>query len=179
MATPTNELIHALGETADRIESGERYRWSHMGSCNCGHLAQSLTPYSHAEIHAQAMRRSGDWSEQVIDYCPTSGYRIDSIIESMLAVGMTTDDIRHLEKLSDQKVLRRFPIGERHLRHNYRDDVVKYIREWAAMLDEELAAKSAAAPAPAVRDMLENEAAVLKTKTEKNRVRNERAAALV
>lgn len=141
MATPTKELIQALRETADRIAGGERYQWSHMGSCNCGHLAQSLTQFTHAEIHASALGRSGDWSEQVIDYCPTSGYTIDSIIDAMLAVGMNTDDIRHLEKLSDQNVLRRFPVGERHLRHNFRDDVVKYIREWAQMLSEELSEK--------------------------------------
>lgn len=157
MATPTSELMQALRETADRIERGERYQWSHMGSCNCGHLAQTLTQYSHAEIHASALRRSGDWSEQVIDYCPTSGFTIDHIIEAMLVVGMTTEDIQHLEKLSDQIVLRRFPIGERHLRHNFRDDVVKYIRAWAAMMLEQLTAADAADSNFVKADVTKNE----------------------
>lgn len=137
MAKATPELIQALQETADRIALGERYQWSHMGSCNCGHLAQTLTQYSHSEIHSSALNRSGDWTEQANDYCPTSGLLIDAIIDSMLAIGMTTDDIRHLEKLSDQKVLRRFPISERDLKHNQRDDVVAYIRAWAELLTEE------------------------------------------
>ena len=166
MATATPELIHALRSTANRIASGERYQWSHMGSCNCGHLAQTLTPYNHHEIHASALRRSGDWSEQVIDYCPTSGYTIDLIIETMLSIGMTTDDIQHLERLSDRNVLRRLPLAERHLRHNRREDVVRYMREWAALLEEELglsegpAVTNTAQPGPRDRAGLELQARV-------------------
>ena len=36
-------LAEALRVTAKRISSGDRYKWTHMGACNCGHLAQTIT----------------------------------------------------------------------------------------------------------------------------------------
>ena len=138
MAIAKPELIAALRLTADRLSDGERYSWSHMGNCNCGHLAQTITQYSGAQIHSSALRRSGDWSEQVIDYCPTSGFAIDDIITAMLNMGLNTSDLQHLERLSDQRVLRRFPVGERYLKHNVREDVVAYMRAWADLLQTDL-----------------------------------------
>jgi hypothetical protein len=41
--------------------------------------------------------------------------------------------------LSDKKVLARIPLERRDkMRHNYRDDVVLYLNEWANQLEEEL-----------------------------------------
>ncbi len=37
------DLIEALRRTAARLATGAEYRWTHMGSCNCGHLAQTVT----------------------------------------------------------------------------------------------------------------------------------------
>src|SRR5439155_5468521 len=65
------------------------------------------------------------------DYCPTSGQLIDVVLAAMFDLGLSRDDVRHLEKLSDAAVIRR--IG-RHLRFNKRDDVVLYIRTWADLL---------------------------------------------
>ena len=46
MARPSRRLIDALRATARRLEDGARYEWGHMGRCNCGHLAQTLTTYT-------------------------------------------------------------------------------------------------------------------------------------
>ncbi len=147
MARPTPELITALRTTADRLEHGDRYQWSHMGSCNCGHLAQTITPYSGAEIHASALQRSGDWSEQsMFEYCPGSGLTIDRVIDAMVEIGLNTGDIPYLEKLEDPRVLRRLPPGERHLRRNRREDVVRYMRAWADLLAEEIRERNPQAP---------------------------------
>ena len=43
--------MRALRATADRLAAPDaRYEWGHMGGCNCGHLAQTVTTLSRAEI---------------------------------------------------------------------------------------------------------------------------------
>ena len=139
MARPSERLIEALRNTASNLRNGSPYMWGHMGSCNCGHLAQQITRLTKAEIHEYAMRGRGDWSEQVMDFCPESGLPMDLLIGQLLEAGLTTEDLSHLEKLSDPEILRRLPGGYRHLRHNLRDDVVRYMLLWAATMEEKLA----------------------------------------
>jgi hypothetical protein len=135
MSRPTRELVRALRLTADRLALDPSYQWGHMGRCNCGLLAQSITGLTGAEIHGSALVRYGDWEQQARDYCPTSGLLIDHIIAAMMRAGLERDDIRHLEKLSDPVVVRR--VG-RHLRFNVRGDVIDYMRAWAGVLEEQL-----------------------------------------
>ena len=138
MAKPRIELIQALRRTARKIANASHYQWGHMGSCNCGHLVQEVTQLTRAEIHDYAMRtRGGDWSEQALDYCPTSGYLMDQVISIMLDAGLEVEDFRHLERLSDRAVLRRLPEQERFLQHNQREDVAKYLHAWADLLEEQ------------------------------------------
>jgi hypothetical protein len=131
MARANLELIGALRRTAERLSGDVSYQWGHMGMCNCGHLAQSITGLAGPEIHQSAMIREGDWEQQARDYCPTSGNLIDVVLATMFDLGLTRDDVRNLERLSDPEVIRR--VG-RHLRFNQRDDVVLYIRTWADLL---------------------------------------------
>jgi hypothetical protein len=142
MARPTIPLIQALRITVDRLRGDTTYQWGHMGECNCGHLAQTITRLGKREIHASAMERTGDWEQQAHDYCPTSGQRIDDIITAMLDLGMALDDIGHLEKLSDAEVLARIPLDAdgraRYLRRNSREDVILYMTTWADLLEERL-----------------------------------------
>lgn len=141
MARPTPELIHALRQTARKLTDGAPYQWGHMGGCNCGNLAQELTRLTQDDIHRYAMQRYGDWNEQTEGFCPTSAMPIDLIIGEMLAAGLTLEDLKNLEKLSDKQVLARFPLEKRFLRHNVRIDVVAYLNEWANLLEETLLAQ--------------------------------------
>ena len=136
MTNATPELVRALRLTVDRLALEPTYQWGHMGWCNCGLLAQSITGLTGAEIHGSALVRYGDWEQQARDYCPTSGLLIDHIIAAMMRAGLDRDDIRHLEKLSDPAVVRR--VG-RHLRFNVREDVIDYMSAWALLLEERLA----------------------------------------
>ncbi|WP_299458440.1 hypothetical protein [uncultured Microscilla sp.] len=142
MAQPSTFLIEALHKTADKLTKGVPYQWGHMGSCNCGNLAQEITQLSKAEIHEYALQtRFGDWSEQTSEFCPTSNLPMDIVISEMLNAGLTRTDLKHLEKLSDKQVLKRLPANNRYLIHNKRDDVVKYLRTWADLLEEQLLEK--------------------------------------
>jgi hypothetical protein len=134
-------LIQALRDTARRLATEAPYQWGHMGSCNCGHLAQTITHLTKAEIHTQAMQRYGDWERQLVDYCPTSGLPFDQTIDEMIALGFSREDLTNLEKLGDHTVRAAIAFERRNaLRHNQRDDVVLYLRTWADVLEQRLLA---------------------------------------
>ncbi|MBL3658690.1 hypothetical protein [Fulvivirga sediminis] len=137
MARASSELIEAIKKTASKLGKSDVYQWGHMGSCNCGFLAQELTQLSKHEIHSRAMQKYGDWNEQLNDYCPTSGLLMDDLISEMLYHGLDTDDLKHLEKLSSPKVLAYLPKGS-YLKHNVKQDVITYLHAWAEQLEEEL-----------------------------------------
>ncbi|WP_026999853.1 hypothetical protein [Eisenibacter elegans] len=142
MATPSLRLVDALRKTAKTLEEGAPYQWGHMGSCNCGNLAQEITRKSKGEIHALALQtRMGDWADQVSEFCPVSNLPMDLVIGEMIEAGFSTTDLKNLERLSDTEILRRLPTEKRYLIHNKRDDVVLYMRAWADMLEEQLLAQ--------------------------------------
>lgn len=137
MAKANPSLINAIEKTILKLSNGATYQWGHMGACNCGNLAQELTHLSKAEIHQYAMQKHGDWNEQIIDYCPNSGYPIDLMISKMLDFGLTLDDLANLEKLSDQSILIQIPKERRDLiNKNTREDVILYMETWAKLLRE-------------------------------------------
>ena len=136
MSQANPRLIEALRHTARRLAAGADYRWSHMGSCNCGHLAQTVTRLSRDEIHRRALQKAGDWAQQANEYCPSSGYPMDHIITSLLDLGLDRRDLRQLELLADGAVLRRLPTGRRHLDKRCRADLIAYLRAWADLLEE-------------------------------------------
>lgn len=148
MAKASVEIIDALRRTASRLRTSHTYQWGHMGSCNCGFLAQEISHLKKDEIHARAMQRYGDWNEQLNDYCPTSGLPMDDLISDMLAFGFDADDLKHLERLSDTRVLRSLPDANRYLKHNRKDDVITYLLAWADLLEQEVLA-SIRLPEPA------------------------------
>lgn len=140
MARASVQLIEALRKTAKTLSISNTYQWGHMGACNCGFLAQEITQQRKDEIHAKAMERYGDWSEQLNDYCPTSGLRFDDLVSELLAIGFDVDDLKHLERLSDGAVLRSLPFEKRNLQHNKKADVITYLLAWADLLETSLLA---------------------------------------
>lgn len=139
MAQSNPKLIEALRVSADQIASGERYEWGHMGSCNCGYLAQNLTQLSRHEIHERAIcSREGDWAEQATDYCPDSLLPIDQLIAELMSHGLTPSDISDLEKLANPRVVRMMDKGFMPLRRNQREHAIAYMRTWADLLEQEL-----------------------------------------
>lgn len=138
MAKISVEIIDALRVTATNIESSSNYMWGHMGSCNCGNLAQVITKRSKGEIHAYAMQGRGDWNEQIDEYCGNTQMPIEIIIFDLLTFGFTTEDLKHLEKLSDPAVLDYINNKNNRLHHNRKEDVVVYLKSWANLLEEKL-----------------------------------------
>ena len=136
MARANIKLIKAIRKTARRLSRNAPYQWGHMGSCNCGHLAQEITRVSKADIHSFALHSEGSWTDQSRAYCSTSGLPMDLLISAMLDAGLMLEDLEYLEKLSDPKVLRRMDYPR--LRFNNREDVIHYMLTWAEILEEQL-----------------------------------------
>lgn len=135
MALANPELIAAIEKTVFKLSNGSSYQWGHMGSCNCGNLAQELTKIERSDIHRYAMERYGDWNEQLVEFCPTSGYPMDLMISKMLEFGLTIEDLAHLERLSDPKILSAMPVDRRNLiSKNSKNDVIYYMKTWAEEL---------------------------------------------
>ena len=139
MANPSLKIIDALRKTASQLENGSRYEWGHMGSCNCGNLAQVITSSSRAEIQKFALEKVGDWSEQLNDYCPTSGMPMDLIIQKMVDFGFTRLDLRHLEWLSDTDILKKMNVS--YLNRNFKSDTISYLKSWADLIEDNLLAE--------------------------------------
>lgn len=141
MAVPSLNLIQAIRKTTNNLRKGAPYQWGHMGSCNCGNLAQELTRLTKAEIHAYAMRKHGDWTDQLNDYCPSSNLPMDLMISEMLKYGLDVKDLKNLERLSDDEILQNIPGGKRYLKHNVKEDVITYLESWADLLEKKLLIK--------------------------------------
>ncbi len=140
MARATTVLIDAIRSTIVRLREGAPYQWGHHGQCNCGHLAQTVTKLPPGRIHELALERDGDWEALANAFCPTSGLLIDDVIGELVALGLTTRDLAHLERLDDPEVLAALAGGHRWLRRNDREDLLAYLGAWAAVLERALAA---------------------------------------
>lgn len=132
------EIIQALRNAALKIAQSSTYQWGHMGLCNCGFLAQEITKLTKEEIHRRAMERHGDWTEQLNDYCATSGLPMDDLITELIDFGFTREELQHLEKLSNPEILAFISFSERNLKHNLKSDVVRYLSTWANALEENI-----------------------------------------
>jgi hypothetical protein len=169
MAHASGPLILALRETAARLLREEvTYRWSSFGHCNCGHLAQTITGLDPAEIQRRAMRREGDWGSQARDSasrrfpeldhldqpalgegawepenvgaCLVTGAPLDEVLGQMYELGLSPEDVGHLERLSDPEVRRRLGTATQYFPHHHRQNVVAYLQAWAELLEERLGA---------------------------------------
>jgi len=156
MARPNPELIAAIERTVVNLNKGAAYQWGHMGACNCGNLAQELTKLSKAEIHSFAMQRYGDWNDQIMEFCPTSGYPMDLMIQKMLDFGLSLQDLSHLERLSDPEILAKIPEELRYkLSKNSKGDVVLYMQNWAKLLRDNWLSQNPEISYPIVKNKLE------------------------
>ena len=138
MAFANTTLITALRETARRLRSGAPYSWGHHGQCNCGNLAQVVTPFNAAEIQRYAHTGLGEWTEMAESYCGISGAPVDMLVERLTDIGLTPTDIHHLEYLTDRAVLQHLEGGFRWLHRNRREDAVAYFEAFANMLENRL-----------------------------------------
>ena len=167
MATASTRLVTALRETAVRLlREDTTYKWASFAHCNCGHLAQTITGLAPGEIQRRAMRREGDWGGQAsnviplrfpeFDYgdrpaldegawepenvgaCQVTGASLDAILAEMYALGLSPEDVGHLERLSSPEVRRRLGNNTGYFPHHRRENVVAYLHAWADLLEEQL-----------------------------------------
>ena len=138
MAKSNPLLINALRETADRLSTGVKYEWGHMGRCNCGHLVQTITKMTDREIVEAVDNQLNEWTEHAREYCDTSNSKAEVLFDQLKEVGFDYEDVIKLEYLSDKKVLNKLGEGPVFLSNNKVEDVILYMDTMAEMLEEEL-----------------------------------------
>lgn len=171
-------LIQALRQTARHLQLADvSYRWSHFGQCNCGHLAQTLTQLTPETLQRAAERQRGDWSEQATtwertaaladygdrpaldegawepegtDHCTTTDVPMDLVFRRLTAVGLTAEDMVHLERLSDPRVRKRLGTNTVDFHYADRTNLVRYLNAWADVLELDLPRSEAPGLAPMV-----------------------------
>lgn len=124
------------------------YNWGRYENCNCGIVTQGLLNMSPDDIQRHMTNNKNSrlipgaffgWSTQVQHFCSITGITNDKIFKSLFKVGLSTDDIIHLEYLSDKKILKRAKIWT-FLTPNYhkkKKNLIKYLRAWIDILEEE------------------------------------------
>lgn len=138
MADANPKLIKYIRETANRLQDGAEYQWGHQGRCNCGHIVQTITQLSPQEIYHRVIQTTGEWSEFANDYCPGTNLEVEQILDTLKNQGLTRDDIKNLEYLSDESILCKLPGGKRYLEKNNREDAILYMKTWADELEKKL-----------------------------------------
>ena len=138
MAKSNPLLINALRETADRLTTGVKYEWGHMGRCNCGHLVQTITKMTDLEIVKSVDHELNEWTEHAREYCDTTQSKAQILFDQLREIGFDYEDVIKLEYLSDKKVLNRLGSeGPLYLSNNNVEDVILYMETMAEILEEE------------------------------------------
>ena len=81
----------------------------------------------------------GAWEPENVGACRASGARLDSILESMVRLGLDPHDIAHLERLSDPEIRRKLGTNTEYFAHYLRENVIAYLSAWADLLEAQLA----------------------------------------
>jgi hypothetical protein len=63
---------------------------------------------------------------------------VEQIFDTLGNQGLSRDDLKNLEYLSDESILSRLPGGKRYLEKNNRDHAVLYMRTWANILEDKV-----------------------------------------
>ena len=112
------KLIDAIDAVIKELEAGTlSHNWREYHACNIGLIARVITGKSGKDItdeltvikkdYSEAGLGSDNnhWSDYVEYFCPISGLSKVELFRTLQEVGMSREDMMHLEYLSDPKVL--------------------------------------------------------------------------
>lgn len=156
------KLITALRTSAKALENDTfGYNWNEAHSCNCGILCCALFGKSLSDMEKLLEENNiyGQWAEAVQEYCPVTGTSTNKIFKELMSYGLSPADIVQLENLSSPAVIARMGLTETVTRttrngwfkkpivvtetvptrpeYNRKEHLIKYLRTWADMLQEE------------------------------------------
>ena len=80
----------------------------------------------------------GAWEPEDIGACAATGAAVNDLLDGLYDVGLSAQDVALLERLADPAVRERLGVGAGYFAHYERDNVVRYMRAWAELLEEQL-----------------------------------------
>lgn len=107
-------------------------------------------PFPEFELGDRPALDEGAWEPENVGACQVTGTPLDQVLGQMYALGLTADDVGHLERLSDRDVRRRLGNSKENFPHHERENVIAYLLTWADLLEEQLGS-----PVEAIEDFLE------------------------
>jgi hypothetical protein len=105
----------------------------------------ALRPFPELDFRDRPAVDEGAWEPQDVGACQVTGAPLDEVLKRMYSLGLSPDDVEHLERLSDPQVRRRLGNNTGYFPHHQRDNVIAYLRAWADLLEERLEAELASA----------------------------------
>ena len=83
----------------------------------------------------------GAWEPENVGACSLTGMSLDVVFETLASVGLDSNDVQHLERLTDPEIRRRLGTHNDHFPHNDRQNVIDYLNAWADLLEEQLSSE--------------------------------------
>jgi hypothetical protein len=137
------KLITALRTALKVLENGTfPYNWEHCSSCNCGVVFCALTgksPRDLVSLIPRGQTEKSTWIDRIGYHCPITGVPTNTFINGLFAAGLTLEDIKNLEFLSDPKVITKLKetgFTEK-IKKSDKQHVIAYLRAWVDVLIEE------------------------------------------
>lgn len=134
--------IKVLNATADRLEDPyEWYDWTEREGCNCGHIAKSCG----LDVGKVFRGEQISWSSICQIRCGVTGKPFTEVFKALYDNGFEKKDIWAIEYCGNEDVLDRMDLSvvKGVALRSDREFVIRYFREWADMLSEELEIQNA------------------------------------
>src|SRR5690349_12626671 len=111
------ELIRVIEKTIYALEKNKlHYNWVQNSSCNCGVFAQQLMGMDAVQLmhhisftYPHINPKAEQWGNKAIyqKECSITGAPMSIVFSKLFEIGLSDQDIIHLENLSDKKILNR------------------------------------------------------------------------
>lgn len=171
-------LIEALERVVYNLKNGTLYyKWSHQNSCNCGVVVQSLLKLGLTEFYQKTESSyifdnktlakymgievedtHATWKNAAAVYCPITGIPTQEIFKELYELGLTNEDINHLEFMTNEAILEKSGIITRNKKkfslknffrsknnnsisegkyYTKKENLILYLSSWVKILKEE------------------------------------------
>lgn len=133
-----------LAQVITRLEPSEIQRRAMTRPGDWGQQASvaatwnTTRPHPRPDYGDRPALDEGAWEPENVGACSSTGTPLDVVLEELFQLGLTPDDIQHLERLSDPLVRRELGNNTQDFLHYRRENVIAYLRAWASLLERNL-----------------------------------------
>lgn len=128
-------LTGLASETLQRSAEQQRGDWSEQAIFHEREVAASAAPLLPPDYGDRLALDEGAWEPEAIESCAVTDIPMTTVLARLTAVGLTAEDLVHLERLSDPNVRRMLGTNTREFHYASRENLVAYLDAWALLLE--------------------------------------------